>query len=178
MCFTTVSRWLARPCAGVALGSKPSVSATSTTFSAMARQSSWVKELNRLAKPRFCRQLVRLDKNSLRSILSEFTQEFAASKVSIERGLRPLACFLMVATALCKSYRAHWRTLRAGPEAYTKCLSALDRGESGNSHHGNWWNVMVWSECRMMGGMFFELIELEGKAQKKPVEMGLERKRM
>ena len=40
-----------------------------------------------------------------------------------------------------------------GAEAYDIWIKAL---EQGNAHaHGNWWNGMVWSECRNMASLYF-----------------------
>lgn len=43
---------------------------------------------------------------------------------------------------------------RVGHGAYENWMEAVDRGVGGG--HGNWWNAMVWAECRKMAGAFFD----------------------
>ncbi|MHC4502891.1 MAG: hypothetical protein ACYTFI_06270 [Planctomycetota bacterium] len=40
-----------------------------------------------------------------------------------------------------------------GPDAYDKWIGAVKEGRG--SSHGNWWNAMVWSECRSMAARYF-----------------------
>ena len=43
-----------------------------------------------------------------------------------------------------------------GADAYGNWLSAIDAGHAGV--HGNWWNAMVWGECRERAGDYFQAI--------------------
>lgn len=44
----------------------------------------------------------------------------------------------------------------AGLQAYDQWIRALKEGHGGD--HGNWWNGMVWSECRKMAAIYMEEI--------------------
>lgn len=46
-----------------------------------------------------------------------------------------------------------------GPDAYRNWSSAVAAGHGG--HHGNWWNAMVWSECRARAAEYFTEIASE-----------------
>lgn len=50
-----------------------------------------------------------------------------------------------------------------GPRAYDNWLAALPQH---GATHGNWWNAMVWAECRKMAGAWFDefAATLEGPA--------------
>jgi hypothetical protein len=53
-----------------------------------------------------------------------------------------------------------------GPDAYEKWAAATSEQKAA---HGNWWNAMVWSECRKMAGAYFAEIaarrgEVAGRA--------------
>ena len=43
-----------------------------------------------------------------------------------------------------------------GADAYGNWLSAIDAGHAGE--HGNWWNAVVWGECRERAGDYFQAI--------------------
>lgn len=43
-----------------------------------------------------------------------------------------------------------------GPDAYANWLAAIDGGFSGQ--HGNWWNGVVWAECRERAGDYFQAL--------------------
>lgn len=43
-----------------------------------------------------------------------------------------------------------------GAAAYANWLSAIDAGHAGE--HGNWWNAVVWAECRERAGDYFQSI--------------------
>ena len=42
---------------------------------------------------------------------------------------------------------------RIGSGAYDNWIKALEEGKADD--HGNWWNAMVWAECRKMAGEYF-----------------------
>ena len=41
-----------------------------------------------------------------------------------------------------------------GPDAYANWIAAIDAGHGDD--HGNWWNGMVWAECREQAGDYFQ----------------------
>ncbi|MHB1458225.1 MAG: hypothetical protein ACYC0V_15050, partial [Armatimonadota bacterium] len=41
-----------------------------------------------------------------------------------------------------------------GPRAYSNWIAAVKGGHG--SSHGNWWNAMVWAECRGMASQYFD----------------------
>jgi len=41
-----------------------------------------------------------------------------------------------------------------GPKAYSNWITAVKNGHG--SSHGNWWNAMVWAECRGMASQYFD----------------------
>ena len=41
-----------------------------------------------------------------------------------------------------------------GPRAYANWLAAIDAGHG--DEHGNWWNAVVWAECRQHAGDYFQ----------------------
>ena len=41
-----------------------------------------------------------------------------------------------------------------GPDAYANWLAAIDAGHG--DEHGNWWNGVVWAECRQHAGDYFQ----------------------
>ena len=41
-----------------------------------------------------------------------------------------------------------------GPQAYANWLAAIDAGHG--DEHGNWWNGVVWAECRERAGDYFQ----------------------
>ena len=41
-----------------------------------------------------------------------------------------------------------------GPDAYANWLAAIDAGHG--DEHGNWWNGVVWAECRQQAGDYFQ----------------------
>ncbi len=43
-----------------------------------------------------------------------------------------------------------------GADAYGNWLAAIDAGHAGE--HGNWWNAVVWGECRERAGDYFQAI--------------------
>jgi AraC-like DNA-binding protein len=53
---------------------------------------------------------------------------------------------------------------RAGDGAWESWRTAVDKGLG--SSHGNWWNGMVWKECRYMAAEFFTEIEPSVKGEK------------
>ena len=56
--------------------------------------------------------------------------------------------------------RRVWRDLPAqahyglGGQAYANWLAAIDAGHG--AEHGNWWNGVVWAECRQRAGDYFQ----------------------
>lgn len=50
----------------------------------------------------------------------------------------------------------NWEKYRIGSGAYDNWIKALEQGNF--SAHGNWWNAMVWAECRKMAGEYFSEI--------------------
>lgn len=43
-----------------------------------------------------------------------------------------------------------------GAQAYANWLSAIDAGHA--DEHGNWWNAVVWAECRERAGDYFQSV--------------------
>ena len=43
-----------------------------------------------------------------------------------------------------------------GPQAYANWLAAIDLGHG--DEHGNWWNGVVWAECRERAGDYFQAL--------------------
>jgi hypothetical protein len=47
----------------------------------------------------------------------------------------------------------NWEKYRIGSGAYDNWIKALEQRKA--HAHGNWWNAMVWAECRKMAGEYF-----------------------
>ncbi|MDE0659036.1 MAG: hypothetical protein OXI79_05230 [Gammaproteobacteria bacterium] len=47
-----------------------------------------------------------------------------------------------------------WETYGTGSQAYENWIAGLDSGHGDD--HGNWWNAVVWGECRERAGDFFQ----------------------
>lgn len=47
-----------------------------------------------------------------------------------------------------------WDAYGAGSQAYDNWLAAIDGGHA--DVHGNWWNAVVWGECRERAGDYFQ----------------------
>jgi len=51
-----------------------------------------------------------------------------------------------------------WGDYGMGTEAYAKWIAGVPKF---SAEHGNWWNAMVWSECRKMASAFFAEIAVK-----------------
>ena len=69
---------------------------------------------------------------------------------------------LKYAIDLSDNYKAHSRDgYTAGIPAYDTFIESVENGHG--SSHGNWWNSMVWAECRQMASDYF--IEMKDTVQ-------------
>ncbi|MHB0999064.1 MAG: hypothetical protein ACYC27_07440 [Armatimonadota bacterium] len=86
--------------------------------------------------------------NDIHANFFTFTQVEPADKIAAIR-----SC-LEYAIDLYENPRNHTsEDYGIGPDAYLNWITAVDNGHG--SSHGNWWNAMVWSECREMASRFF-----------------------
>ncbi len=81
-----------------------------------------------------------IKKGTLRSDIIEMTREALAYALELYR--RP------------EHYEDDNGIYRIGYGAYENWIAAVKNGHG--AEHGNWWNGMVWTECRKMGARFFE----------------------
>ena len=88
----------------------------------------------------------------------EFGDNFHANFYTIEKS-EPAPHREAVRAALAYAIELHREPTKhslpdygVGPDAYDKWIAAAEERGSG---HGNWWNGMVWSECRNMASGFF-----------------------
>jgi len=88
----------------------------------------------------------------------EFGDNFHANFYTIEKcepapHREAVLAALAYATELHRELRKHsLRDYGVGPDGYDYWIAAAEECGSG---HGNWWNGMVWSECRNMASGFF-----------------------
>jgi len=88
----------------------------------------------------------------------EFGDSFHANFYLLQRA-DPAPLLMAVLESLAYAVELHTNPGRhnlphygVGPEAYANWIAAA--AEFGGSH-GNWWNAMVWSECRHMAARYF-----------------------
>jgi hypothetical protein len=78
---------------------------------------------------------------------------FAFEKAPPQSESRVICDSLRVAVELFRDSKRHAETdYGIGPDAYDNWAQAAEKH---GASHGNWWNAMVWSECRKMAGAYF-----------------------
>ena len=82
--------------------------------------------------------------------------KLAPCPATFSEGVGPAAIFaaLDYALALWREPEQAEEHYALGEGAYDHWLAALDAGHG--DEHGNWWNGVVWAECRQQAGDFFQ----------------------
>ena len=81
--------------------------------------------------------------------------EFAPGERRSDAAAVPAALHFAVDAWRCPEQFAR-QGYGVGCEAYRNWVAAIDAGHAGE--HGNWWNAVVWAECRERAGDYFQAL--------------------